>query len=353
MTMPMLRQVARSYDDATNYTVFVAAAACLMASNNSGNAVEKAAGLQDAERVQRVLKAAIAGSITSNSGIVFFGPELSAFMSALRQVGAADAIFAAAMRLPLHPGRVVLFSSIAAATVAEGVSKPIRALRLLSTDMTPSKAVATVVMSRELIEALSSEAIRLLGTELRGSVALATDTALLTAITASASVESSGGNTWASMVAEIEELMHAVELGIVSRPFLVISQKAMKGLAAAALANGVTTLGVQGGELAGIQVVVTGGQADGTVTLVDASGLAVADEPIAVRASDQTSLDMNDAPSSNSTTPTASTLVSVFQTNCRALIAERNFAVKVIRPNAVATLTGVEWGGGSDSPAGF
>ena len=119
------------------------------------------------------------------------------------------------------------------------------------------------------------------------------------------------------------------------------------------MANGVTTLGVQGGELAGIQVVVTGGQADGTVTLVDASGLAVADEPIAVRTSDEGSVEMSDTPSSTSTTPTASNLASLWQLDCRALIAERSFAAKVVRPNSVSSLTGVSWGGAGDSPSGF
>ena len=349
----MLRSAARSYDEATNYTAFIEACACLLASDRSHDAVSKAEVLGKGDRVGRLIKAAVSGAITSNSGLVFVGPELSAFMSALRQVGAADQIFAAAMRLPLHPGRVAVFTSIAGGTVNEGVAKPIRALRLTSADLTPIKAVATVVMSHEFISALSPEAIRLLGTELRGAVALATDVGLHTILTSSASVESSGGNTWAGMVAEIEELLHAVELGIISRPFLLVSQRAMKGLAAAALENGVTTLGVQGGELMGITVIATGGQADGTVTLLDASGLVISDAPIERRTSDEGSVEMNDAPSSNSTTPTHSTLVSLYQIDSRALIAERSFGAKVIRSNAVASLTGVAWGGGGDSPSGF
>ena len=184
-------------------------------------------------------------------------------------------------------------------------------------------------------------------------MALATDTALSSVFTSSASVESSGGTSWASMVAEIEELLHAVELGIISRPFLLVSQKDMKGLAAAAVENGVDSLGVLGGELMGITVVATGGQADGTVTLIDASGLVVADGQIELRTSDEGSVEMSDAPSHNTTSPTHSTLVSLYQIDARALIAERSFAAKIVRPNSVMTLTGVSWGGAGDSPSGF
>jgi hypothetical protein len=350
--MPLIRQAARSFEEASAFTDYIRACACLMAADNHGGAEVKAKGLRDGERLQRVIKAAVAGSITSNTGLTFYGPELSAFMSALRQVGAADAIFAQAMRLPLRPGRIALFSSIAAGAVTEGAAKPIRSLRLVSSDLTPQKAVATVVMSKELIEGLGDEAIRILGNELRGSVAQATDAGLITALTASSSVESSGGNSWSSMLAEIEELLHALDFGNASRPFLIVSQRAMKGLASAALANGVTTLGVQGGELAGVTILVTGAQAAGTATLIDASSLAVADEPIGVRASDQASFEMNDEPSHNATTPTATTMVSTWQTNCRALIAERNFAVKIVRPNSVASMTNVQWGVSGDSPSG-
>jgi hypothetical protein len=43
----------------------------------------------------------------------------------------------------------------------------------------------------------------------------------------------------------------------------------------------------------------------------------------------------------------------MFQVNARCLLAERQFSIKVIRPNSVATLTGVDWGAGAGSPAGF
>src|SRR5262245_47806273 len=96
--------------------------------------------------------------------------------------------------------------------------------------------------------------------------------------------------------------------------------------------------------------IVSQGQASGKVTLVDASGLAQWSSGVDLRASREAALQMDDAPTQSSASPTATNLVSLYQTNSVALRAEMSFAVAVIRPNSVATMTGVTWGAGTDSP---
>jgi hypothetical protein len=155
------------------------------------------------------------------------------------------------------------------------------------------------------------------------------------------------------MLSDIEELARNVAMGGISKPYLIMTSPNAKGLAKAATANGVVTMGVQGGTIVGLPVLVSGGQAAGKITLVDASQLVIASAPIELRSSDQAVLEMNDAPSHNSSTPTGASLVSMWQTNSRALLCERQFAVRVVGPNAVATITNVNWGVGGDSPAGF
>jgi hypothetical protein len=355
MTMPMLRHVARSYDDAVAFTDFVKYAALVMTSRNQKEAIERAKAINASDRVQRVLKASVVGGTTSNAGLSEYGPLVGAFMDSLRNIGAFDRIATDAMRLTLHPGRVVVNSSaIIASAGTEGAAKPVKRLSLTPADMTPQKTLAQVVLSKELIDGLGDEGLRALGRELRASVALGTDTAAMTVLTATNSGESSNSaSTFDSMLGELEELAHNVNLSAASRPYFVITPQIAKGLAHAATANGVTTMGVLGGEVMGTPVLVSDGQGTGKVTLVDATGLAVADEPIDLRSSEHASIEMDSAPSHEATTPTAAQMVSMFQTNCRCLLAERNFAVKVIRPSSVATLTSVEWGGGTDSPTGF
>ena len=53
---------------------------------------------------------------------------------------------------------------------------------------------------------------------------------------------------------------------------------------------------------------------------------------------------MDTAPSQDAGTPTASNVVSLWQTNSRALLAERSFSVKAVRPSAYFHFTGVAIG---------
>jgi hypothetical protein len=56
-------------------------------------------------------------------------------------------------------------------------------------------------------------------------------------------------------------------------------------------------------------------------------------------------------PTQNVTSPTATNVVSLWQTNCVGLLARRRIGVRVGDTGAVCAMTGVQWGAGFDSPA--
>jgi HK97 family phage prohead protease len=100
-----------------------------------------------------------------------------------------------------------------------------------------------------------------------------------------------------------------------------------------------------GGTLSGLPVIASR-YAGTNVVLLNASDVFLADDgDVAVDMSREASLEMSDAPASNSTTPTAAQLVSMFQTNSVALRGERTINWVRRRPSAVAYLTSVGWGG--------
>ena len=81
------------------------------------------------------------------------------------------------------------------------------------------------------------------------------------------------------------------------------------------------------------------------VMLVNASDIYLADEGgIEVAMSEEASLSMDDAPTMTSDTPTAVSVVSMFQTNSVAFRAERTINWLRRRTESVAVLTGVAWG---------
>ena len=105
-------------------------------------------------------------------------------------------------------------------------------------DFSPVKAVCQVVLSDETIAALGDEGLRILGTELKNSVAVGSDSAFLGALTGE-SGEAQGGDTWQGINDDIEELLRDLRLGAASRPFLIMTPAIAKSLAIEGLVNGV------------------------------------------------------------------------------------------------------------------
>lgn len=102
---------------------------------------------------------------------------------------------------------------------------------------------------------------------------------------------------------------------------------------------------MNGGTLFGLPAIVSEYVPTGIVALVNASDIYLADDGgISVDMSREASLQMDDAPTNNSATPTATSLVSMFQTNSVAFRAERTISWAPRRTSASAYLTGVAWG---------
>lgn len=101
-----------------------------------------------------------------------------------------------------------------------------------------------------------------------------------------------------------------------------------------------------GGTLFRLPVIVSDYVAPGTVILVNASDIFLADDgQVNVDVSREASLEMSNTPISDSTTPTGTNLISLWQTGSTGIRAERYINWAKRRPSAVAVLSGVAWGG--------
>lgn len=110
-------------------------------------------------------------------------------------------------------------------------------------------------------------------------------------------------------------------------------------------------INVNGGSLEGVPVIpsqyVPSVSAGATVLLASAQDIWLSDDgAVTVDASREASLEMLDNPTNNPDTPTATSLVSMFQTNSVALRAERYINWQKRRTAAVAMLDQVLWTGG-------
>jgi HK97 family phage major capsid protein len=113
-------------------------------------------------------------------------------------------------------------------------------------------------------------------------------------------------------------------------------------------------ISMRGGTLMGLPVIVSEYMGDftsgGVVILVNASDIWLADDGgVSISVSDQASLQMDDAPTNNSATPTATSLVSLWQTDSLGIRAERFINWKKRRASAVAYLDDVAWSASNQS----
>ena len=148
----------------------------------------------------------------------------------------------------------------------------------------------------------------------------------------------------------VERCGRDLALGAGSKPFLIMTPAAAKDLAVRGLLNGIDSLRWNGGSYAGVEILVSDSQTPGRITVVDATGLVVLLGDLELRSSDQALIEIVDSSSQTSVTGTGASMVSMWQTDSRCLVAERSIAVKAIRGTAWAHLTGVQLGGGFDSP---
>ena len=250
------------------------------------------------------------------------------------------------VEVPLRSRIIINSSTIVGASVGEAAAKPVRRLNLSNLDTDVTKSISHVALSKEFVLEAPVLAERLLARALPEAVGRATDTFLLSKLNANNSGESQGdiNPTWALMLADLVELLEQIQVGDASKLFYVMPPRLAKALSAKAYENGVTTAKYAGGEILGVPILTTLSQTAGTITIVDASAIAIGDEGFLVRTSDVASFEMSDAPTGDSSAPTAVSTVSAFQTNMLALICERRVSVRVFDTNAVASLTGVQWG---------
>ncbi len=111
----------------------------------------------------------------------------------------------------------------------------------------------------------------------------------------------------------------------------------------------VSMVGPRGGEIATVPVVcsesVPFDSNGGLVALIDASSVVVAEGGASIAKSAHGAIEMSDSPSGDAGTPAGSTtLVSLFQTDSVALMADVLVNWRRARPGSVVTITGANYG---------
>lgn len=339
---------------------FVKLAACIAVGNTAIEAHELAKNALATDRVLRVLQKSAVGAASLDAP--GWGTELGAsalvgaFLETLKDASIFDTILPFANKVPF---RTKFASVTAAATgniVEAGAPMIVGRLTLASeTGLEPQRAYSLIVATQELFRFAVSGSAELFGSQLRQAVAEATDQQFVSGILSATTPIASSGTDADAMRADIAALVAALAPRSNSKLFVVIRPELATKLSLAVSAFGARLfpdMSHAGGLLQKDLPALTSAQIPaGTVLAIDATGVSVATGDITLSSSSAAAIQMRDDPSMNATTPTATTTVSMFQTNSRALKCDRFFGFEVSRDNAVQALSDVDWFDTSGSDA--
>jgi HK97 family phage prohead protease len=268
------------------------------------------------------------------------------------------------------PFRVPLVTQTGGAVgywVGEGKPKPLTKITWSNRELSPLKAANIAVATMELLRDSSPAAETLLRNDLATAIAAAIDTAFIdptnagvstvkpASITNGVTPVPSSGNDAAAIRADVQAAMTGF---IAANNPLLSGVWIMSATTALALSMMRTALdqpefsgiSMQGGTFEGLPVIVSQYVTD-YVVLANAADIYFGDDGgVSVDMSTEASLQMLDNPTVDSVTPTATTLVSMFQTNSVAFRAERTVNWMRRRDSAVQVIEDVAWGQPVTSP---
>jgi HK97 family phage major capsid protein len=251
-----------------------------------------------------------------------------------------DSLF---VRVPLQTRIAAATGNASAFVVNEGAVSPLGGLTLdQAVVLEPLKAVGLVVLSDALLAAAGTAGEAFLSRELRRAVAGVVDEKFLDVISGDLMPLESSGSDADAAVADIRSLLAAVEPKAESKLLFVMSPNVCRG-ASCLFSDGFVfpQMSPTGGSMLGIPAMACDALAPGTAVLLDGSGIAGESDFITVETSKDTTIQMRNDASSDGENQT----ISLWQSNLVGILARVFFGCRRLRDNAVAVMSGVEWGG--------
>jgi hypothetical protein len=269
----------------------------------------------------------------------------SAFLLSLRTVSAFEAMTPFMRMVPIGlQNFAVQTGGATAATVGEGQMKPITKFSFARSQLTPSKSLAIVVVTEEL---LRHSNINSFMTDLQRAVATEVDAGFVTKLTTGASYTASAGSAGFHILVDLHTALAGLDLDAASKVFLLVSEDIAKHWSVAMDQSGALMfpqMTPNGGTVQGMQVIPTAGVSQ-SIVAVDASQIAASAGNLEPDATREGTINMDTAPDSP---PTASTNYrALWQENETALRVTRYWAAERLRTNAVHAITGVSYSGNS------
>jgi HK97 family phage major capsid protein len=312
--------------------------------------------------VKVLQKAAVGGSTASNTGEIVADPaSAAAALEFVDQVRAQSIIGKLENLRKIPPMTPVCATSDGATATwtAEGKASPVSRLAFDRVSLRTLRIATSTVFANGLLQAADPRAEATIRRDLVKAASACADVAFVDPANGGIPGEmpravTNGAPTIAStgdLVADLSAAVAAFEGDLESAAWILHPKLAVQVGLKAGAAGIVADIGAGGGMLAGLPAIVSKAcpldTSGGTIALVDAAGICLADEGAEIRVSTQTTVEMDDAPTGDTLAPAAMTkqFVSMFQTDSTALIVVQHINWHLARPQGVVLVTGADYAG--------
>ncbi|TBD37724.1 MULTISPECIES: phage major capsid protein [Rhizobium] len=293
---------------------------------------------------QRILKAAVGAGSLGDPAWAGQLADMAAASSAFLQALGARSAFAALLdqsvltRAPLQSRVGAVSEGVVGAVNGEGEARPVSRMSLSGDALAAQRADAVIVLSREILENSSAASQAFVSRQLRRAVAKALDVGFFSTLITSSTPTFAATDNHAADLKQMLDTVNSGEgrLGWVAAPNVANSIALLNDPRGTSSPEGLS-------EFLGLPFAVSPGLAAGTLILLDGDRILADVESLGVDVARHASLQMDDAPSMDATTPTATATVSLWQVNAVAIKISALFGAVAGTPDALAVMTGVEW----------
>lgn len=252
--------------------------------------------------------------------------------------------------------------------VGEGKPKPLTAFDFAKTILEPLKCANIAVLTEELLMSSAASAETLVRDELRNALVELIDVAFIDPDNAGSanvkpasiangaiSIAASGTGDADDIRLDIRNLLQVFVNNNQEGTSPVLIMRTGTALGASFMMNALgqsefPSISMNGGTIQNIQVITSQNVPSGVVVALQPSEVYFADEGgFQIDVSREASLQMLDNPTNDTVTPTATQMVSLWQTNSVGFRCERILNWARRRANAAVVLTGAAWGGATNT----
>jgi hypothetical protein len=251
-------------------------------------------------------------------------------------------------KFPMYQRMAFFATSPTAAVNLEGRAAALSRVVVNNLALQPWMIATLIAVTKEMLFDPGAEAA--FNKELKAKTAERVDGALLELLfdgTGSVTIPSSG-STPQDAVNDIRAAGLALgTIGDASRLVWIASPDvAWKASALGAEGGGTfPSMTPGGGQIRGVNCLISNGVPAGSAMLLDAAQIGAADDGTVGSTTNQADLEMSDDPVSDAVTPTATSLVSAWQSNLVAMKLVATISAARLRDAGAVLLTDVDWGG--------